>query len=150
MALLDRATCKVRPFPLSLCVKQHGIAVFSSLFPDVAQLPVYEREDGEWVRYLTPPGTARAADRALPARHVVFPRYRPDCTTELYPISRIEALRRLLDQSTSIPKPLTLQDATAIVDWLRGVQSYELPFSDLGQAVAQIVRLLPLPAAAPA
>lgn len=150
VALLDRATCKVRPFPLSLCVKQHGIAVFSSLSPDVAQLPVYEREDGEWVRYLTLPGTARAADQALPARHVVFPRYRPDCTTELHPISRIEALRRLLEQSTSIPKPLTLQDATAIVDWLRGVQSYELPFSELGQAVAQIVRLLPLPATAPA
>ncbi|MCW8891564.1 MAG: hypothetical protein OQL20_12965, partial [Sedimenticola sp.] len=146
VVLLDRGDCAVRPFPISLCVKSPGVELLSSIYPELVNLPVYQREDGEAVRYLLPPASARSENIKTPIRYMVFPRYRADAKTALYPIKRVDALKRLLDDCQSIPKPLTLDDVRDIIEWLKTVECYELPHSDLEQASGCLEGLLSLDA----
>lgn len=144
VALLESADCHVRPFPVSLCVKQHAMDVLSPLYPQLSEQQTYARADGETVRYLAPPQSALGDDRALPAEYLVFPRYLPQAQTELHPITPGDALKRLLHDSQSIPEPLGLDDARKLVEWLNRAHCYEMPHSDLRDAVSCLEKLLPL------
>lgn len=130
------------PVPLGLGVKPGAVAPLSSLWTGVSDLVVHDREDGQRVRYLTlPPDRCAAPQSRLPVGWIVFPTYHPDAKTELRPLSRPEALRRLMRECLVLPAGLDEADVARLVRWLRACRCYELPMSSLSDAVA-LVRTL--------
>jgi hypothetical protein len=139
-ALLEGPHLEVRPVPLALTVKPGSVPLLEPLFPGVAALPAHEREDGKIVRYLEPPRRAlpRDMDRTFPITTLVFPRVAP--ATELRPLARPEAMRRLLAQCLVLPRALETRDVRRLVAWLRGLRCFELDSGPLSSAVAAIRR----------
>lgn len=143
IAPLSQGSCKVTPVPLGICVKESAFPVLLGRYPEIAQLRVHDREDGRRAVYLPPPREtiAQVAD-AIPATHLVFHRYQAGADTELSPISRSQALGRALAQCVSIPAPLTLDDAAALVNWIEQVECYEMISGSLDASVAQMEQLV--------
>jgi hypothetical protein len=135
VALLEEPDFAVRPVPLSLGVKPGAVEVLGSLYPAVRDLAVHTREDEQRVRYLRPPGDRHDVQEALPVRWVVFPAYDPAAPTRLEPISRVEALRRLMGECMVLPQLLDESRVHALVRWLRTVDCMQLPLSSLSEAV---------------
>ena len=139
VALLEERTLDIRPFPLGLGIKPGAVAVLAPSCPEIAALDVHSREDGQRVRYLPPPRDRCAPrDATRPARWLIFPRYDANVRTELRPISRPEALRRLLRECTAMPELLDEARVEALVRWMRKLACFELPMSSLDEAVALI------------
>ena len=142
VALLDEATLDIRAFPLALGIKPGAVAVLAPSCPEIATLDVHSREDGQYVRYLPPPRDRCAPqDATRPARWLIFPRYEAGVRTELRPIPRPEALRRLLRECTAMPELLDEARVEALVRWMRKLECFELPMSSLDDAVALIGRV---------
>lgn len=140
IALLDEATLAVSPVPLSLTVKDGSLGPLRELYPAIDALPVHVREDHVRVRYLPPPRACLPTPDALePTRWIVFPTFAPTADTALRPIKRPAALRRLLDESFVCRPRLTRANAESLVQWMRGVECHELPFSNADTA-AMLVR----------
>ena len=74
-------------------------------------------------------------------RHIVFPRYRPDATTALTPLKRVEALRRLMDECLVVAVPLTMRRVQRLVRWIGQIDCFELPMSSLGEAVGRVCEM---------
>ena len=143
-ALLGGDTLRIRPLPLSLAVKSDGWTLLEPLFPALAELPIHRREDGKLVRYLPPPAPIPTGNESWEARWLIFPRYAPDAATELRPLPRVEALRRLLAECLAIPAALERRQIAALIGWIGGLACFELPNSSLPAAVALIRERLPI------
>jgi uncharacterized protein (UPF0276 family) len=142
IALLDDRTLAVTPVPLSLTVKDGSLEPLRALYPELDTLMPHVREDYVRVRYLPPPAASLPPpDASARARWIVFPRYSPGVDTALHPLDRPAGLRRLLDESYVRPGSLTRAKVEAMVQWMRTVDCYELPFSSLPEAVALVAAL---------
>lgn len=106
-------------------------------YPELAETPTHLREDGKLVRYLLPPPNSIAPNRpdGYRARWIIFPSYSPTAKTELQPLPRIEVLRRLFAQCLSLPGRLDKTAVSQIVEWIRTIDGYLLPNSNLNEAV---------------
>jgi len=138
VALLDDKTLAVHPFPLSIGIKPPAVPVVERFRPEVAALDVHMRDDGKTVRYVAPARGRCAADVALPARWLIFPRYDPNARTALQPMTPSAALRRLLEQCTSLPELLDETRVERLVQWMRRLPCFDLPMSSLKEAVEQV------------
>lgn len=142
IALLEEPDLAVRPIPLAVCVKSTGWALMTPLFPNLPKLKVHRRGDGKIVRYVPPPpfrhGTRR--DRTYPVRAIVFPKYAADAETALTPLSRVDALSRLMEECLVVPVPLTLRRVQRLVRWIQAIRCFDLKMSSLGQAVDLVRR----------
>ncbi len=139
IALLDSETLLATPVPLALTIKDGSVAPLREKYPELDDLPVHTREDGVRVRYLAPPPASLPGhDARHPVRWIVFPRYDALCTTAITPIDRPAALRRLLDEACLDRRGLRRDRIESFVQWLRGVECYELEMSSLEGAVASI------------
>ena len=134
VALLERGSCRTRPCPVSLCVKESGVDVLAQRYPELLRLPTHRRSDGKRVRYLPPPRQPGIDARARRITHLVFPAYRPGSRAQLRPMNSIEGFDRVLEECVAIPQPLTLDDAAVLVDWIEQVQCYELVCDSLEDA----------------
>lgn len=142
IALLDGPTMAVTPVPLSLTIKDGSIEPLRAIYPDLETLPRHVREDYVHVRYMPPPSASLAvAETTARPRWIVFPTYGSDVATALHAIDRPTALRRLLDESSIPPSRMTREHVESLVQWMRTVDCYELPFSSLETAVALIASL---------
>jgi len=142
IALLDDRTLAVTPVPLSLTVKDGSLEPLRPLYPELDTLTRHVREDFVRVRYLPPPAASLPRpDASARARWIVFPLYSPGVETALHPMDRPAGLRRLLDESYVRPGSLTRAKVQALVQWMRTVDCYELPFSSLPEAVALVAAL---------
>jgi hypothetical protein len=143
VALLEAGTFQVPAVPLALCVKSTGWDVIARYFPEISTLPIHERGDGKLVRYL-----ARLAGRlpiqqaSAPVSHIIFPRYDKAGPTELKPIGRIEALRRLMDECLALRRRLDLGTVRDLVGWFAGIDCYALTFLSLDEAVSAIKQVV--------
>jgi hypothetical protein len=141
VALIEPQTFLVPPMPLAFCVKSTGWDVIARYYPEIRALISHERMDGKVVRYIPPPAAAIQQMRA-PVSHIIFPRYDKDGTTELKPIARSEALRRLMDECLALHQRLDQDNVGELVRWIAGIDCYALRFSSLEEAaelVAQAV-----------
>lgn len=146
LAPLDRGTLAVRPVPLALTIKDGSLEPLRTRYPHLDALPAYVREDHVTVRYLPPPHASLPGGAGpRPVRWIVFPRYDRQATTALLPLSRPEALRRLLDESFIRMGALRRHDVEALVRWMRGVDCYELPMSSVEDAARLVRALVPTP-----
>ena len=120
-------------------IKDTAFPTLQSRYPQVLRQPLHDREDGRRAVYLPPPTASIArGDKPGQISHIVFPKYREGATTSLTPVPRVEAFARALEQCVSIPKPLTLADAGALVHWIEQVQCYDLVSGSLEAAIEQI------------
>lgn len=141
VALIEEPDCAVRSFPLSLGIKPGAVDALAKRYPMIRQLDVHTREDEQRVRYLSPPGYDSKLPTALPVRWIVFPSYDPRAETRLQPISRTDALRRLMSECMVLPELLDESSVHAMVRWLRNVECMEMPMSSLDDAVDLIQNL---------
>lgn len=140
---LARETCLATPIPLGMCIKDTAFSTLRAHYPEILQQPVHNRGDGRRAIYLPPPKDSIASYKEpLAISHIVFPQYEPGAATSLTPVTRVEAFARVLEQCVSIPKPLTLADASALVNWIEQVQCYDLISGSLDAAMDQIDGLL--------
>ena len=139
VALLDERTLAVTPVPLSLTVKDGSLEPLRALYPELDALTPHVREDFVRVRYLPPPAySLPTPDTSARARWIVFPQYSADAETSLHPLDRPAALRRLLEESYLRPGSLNRPRVEAMVQWMRSVDCYDLPFSSLDRATRLI------------
>lgn len=136
VALLDEDDLRLRPVPLGLGIKPGAVDVLAEHFPGVRELSVHAREDGQRVRYLGLPAERMAPPASRrDARWLVFPRYGPGLETALRPLSRPEALRRLMHECMVLPRLLDEARVEKLVAWMRRLDCYELPMSSLPRAI---------------
>ena len=147
-ALLESDTCRVRPVPLAFTVKTTGTQALESRYPELKDLAVHERGDGKRVQYVLPHAIPTASqDVATPVSAIIFPEYRAEAETLLAPVTKVEALGRILRHSVQIPKRMTLQDAVTLVQWIRRMESFDLVYSSLDEAVplvSQVFNTVPM------
>lgn len=140
IALLEEPDLSVRPVPLAICVKSTGWDVMTPLFPAIPTLRIHRRGDGKIVRYVPPPPCRRGSrrDRSYPVQTIVFPRYMTGTDSRLVPISRVDALSRLMQECLVVPVPLTVRRVQRLVRWVDGIACFDLTMSSLDQAVALV------------
>lgn len=137
IALLEEASFRTIPVPVSLCVKSAAWALLAPLFPELESLAEHERPDRKVVRYMPPPPRALPDDlrRSLPVRRIIFPWYEPGSPTSLRPLAKGEALARLLSQCLAVPLDLSYERVAALVRWISDIETHELRMSSLDDAL---------------
>jgi hypothetical protein len=140
-ALLEEGTLRARPVPLSLTIKRGAVELLTSYYPGLGGLLAHTREDGQTVRYLSPAARLVDLERSDPVGWIIFPRYEADAVTSLCPVSKPEALRRLLRECLVLPELLDRAGVESLVRWIRTVDCLELPMSSLPDAVSLVKRL---------
>ena len=142
VALLEEETFNVFPLPLALCFKDTGVEAISQFYPQVKTLPFHNRGDGKRVCYMPPPAHSALADTSpQPVKALVFPSYLPDATTKLDRLEPLDALKLLMDQCLVIDKQLDREKVAGMIDWVLGMSSYRLTYSNTDEAVARIKSL---------
>jgi hypothetical protein len=134
VALVETPEFDVRPMPLAFCAKRTGWEVMARYFPDILRAPMHRRLDGKDVRYVAPPANLV---QHTPQRvsHIIFPHYEADEETRLVPVSRADALRRLMDECLALRTRLKVEDVRKLMDALSRIDCYALTFSSLDEAV---------------
>jgi hypothetical protein len=142
VAPIEPTTFRVTPVPLAMCVKSTGWEVMRRYFPDIMAYRDHQRIDGKFVRYI-PPAPGNMQTNSAPVSHVVFPRYVADAATEIRPIARSTALRRLMSECWANGH-LDRANVTELVRWIGQIDCYELTFASLERAVDLIKQIAPL------
>ena len=140
IALLEESSFQIKPTPISLGIKSTGWDVLSDYYPEINQLAIHHREDGKYVRYLTPPELASQAalQQSLPVRAIIFPHYAPESKTSLSPCKAASALKYIMDDCLALPNALTKKNIGELVQWLGKTPCYTLTMSSLEDAVKVI------------
>lgn len=141
VALFEEGSFTTPPLPLSLGIKSGAVEVLAALWPAVRELATHLREDGEQVRYLIPPAASVLPDGHYLVNRIVFPHYAPGQTTRLLPLTKPEALRWLMKECLTVPKPLDRFGVEIFVNWLRKTECYSLLIGSLAEAVTLLHRL---------
>jgi hypothetical protein len=129
---------RVAPMPLAMAIKSTGWDLMARYFPVIPRLAVHIRTDAKALRYLPPPRGSRAA-APLPVSHIFFPKYQADAGTKLEPVSRSDALGRLMGECLALSQRLDRGNVEQLLAWIRGVDCYSLTFDSLDDAVGLIV-----------
>jgi hypothetical protein len=139
-ALLEQGTLRARPVPLSLTIKRGAVELLTSYYPGLGGLLAHTREDGQTVRYLNPVEGLVDCERSDPVGWIIFPHYEACAVTALRPVSKPEALRRLLRECLVLPELLDRAGVESLVRWIQTVSCLELPMSSLPDAVSLVKR----------
>lgn len=137
VALVERGTYQVPPVPLAVCVKKTAWDLMSRYYPEILTLPIHGRNDGKVVRYVPPPASAVQQAPAL-VSHIFFPRYADGGETRLEPLSRSNALARLMEQCLALRQRLDQASVRELIRWIERIDCYSLTFSSLDEAVALV------------
>ena len=139
IAVIDRTTLECLPFAGSLSLKGEARDLLAPLYPELATAAYRVHFRGQEVTYLPPPRRAWP-EQPMPIDFVILPAYLPGTPTNLAPISRVQALRGLLEQSFNARRlgGLALVKTSELV---RGAECYALTFDD-AQAASDLVKEL--------
>ena len=140
VALIKPGTFQVPPMPLAFCIKSTGWELMYRYYPEIASVPVHNRDDGKRVRYVPPPPGA-IQQKSATVSHIIFPRYEEGGPTELKPIARSEALGRLMSECLALRRRLDQNNVREIVRWIAGIDCYTLTFSSLDEAAELVAQV---------
>ncbi len=139
-AIVDRKTHKVIPTPVSLRIKEGSFGIVEKMFPGSLLTAVHYSSDGRKIRYL-PPSVGRFVSEPSSGETVkalVFNRYEPDSDTRIERIPRVDAFRRIQECGYYMEGGLDRARVSELLDWIRGIDCYELTISSLDQAIPVI------------
>jgi hypothetical protein len=125
--------------PFAPTVKSGAWEMVNKIYPELNDAIIHRRPDGKRVRYLKP---ARIAQNgSYPVGWIIFIKRNSDGPANLKPLSRVDALSRLMEGSFSPGGKLTHAACNAIKRTLVNANSFELTYSNATDASNAIVRL---------
>jgi hypothetical protein len=133
IAAVERETLTLLPFTKSLALKAGSVRALARHLPGLGPALPRLRAGGETVWYLPPPARSWPSG-PLPLRYVILPGYRARARTALVPISRADALARMLEQSFGIAT-YGGRGVAATVELVRRAECYALTVGGLAGAV---------------
>ena len=138
--LLAGTPLRAHCLPVGLCVKRGAYPVLAADYPRLAVLPEWRRPDGQPARYLVPGEDVPWAesDESAAVRWIVFPQYDPNARTSLRPLRRHEALARLIRGVYFLSGTLDPRNLDTLVEWIEGIECFDLPLTSLDVAAAQL------------
>ena len=140
---LGREACQACRIPLPIAVPE---PVFQSLRGEIPALEgLLDIGGDKWL-----PFPALLAKPPCRVGKLVALRGAEDGQTRMEGLQGVEALRLLIEASTSAPQPATVEDAAGLIGWLDGLACYELSVADREQAVALLAGLMHQPCRFPA
>ena len=144
LVLLQPKTHRVRSIAAGIGIKPGSWEVLQAFYPHISDLPIHLRLDDQEVRYLIPEKHQLTDDMTQhhPVRALVFPSYRTGIDPCLERLTSADALCRLTDAGTDMEGELDSASVTELIDWISGMDSYELRYSDLGDAIVHVRKLL--------
>jgi hypothetical protein len=129
---LERITQHVFPFPAAMSVKEEATGLLSDLYPSLLEQGKAQRSrTHKQVRYLPVEGKTLPA----PVKEVVFIKYDPAIDFKMEMLSKLEALKILLDETWTSPSP---ENAGRFLDWYCGITCYRLVYSNNEKAIQTI------------
>lgn len=126
--------------PLAIGLKRGSWELGEGLFAQVQQLPVFQRQDGKAVKYLSPPVLCRDYDLSG-VRALVFPALAADEQVSVQLLSVPEAFFRLTEAGYDSHRTLSRDDVTRLLEWIGDIPAYELGYRDLARAVQEVTAL---------
>ncbi len=117
------------PFPITL--KSGSWNLINRFYPELDSLPVHSRPDSMKLRFLRPAKIARAH---FPVAWCIFIRRTDQGDPSLTPLSKSDALQRLIESSYSAGEKLTLELCLALRQTITQASSFELTYSNLESA----------------
>ena len=145
VALLEEGTFNVFPVPLAICIKSTGIDVLAEKFPILRTLAVHQRGDGKQVSYMPPSALwLPASNDPQPVAALVFPRYSPGASASINPLSKGDALKRLLEECKVVSTPLDMAKVDALVEWISRTPCHSLVYGSTDDAIAAVRSLVTL------
>jgi hypothetical protein len=143
VAILERGTQRIIPCPLSLRIKEGAWDVVSSMV-DSWIVDGLHSDDGKLVRYGRPPCGSFLADpsEGCAVGCIVFPQYLPHSRTELFSMSKIDALRRIHSAGCEASPLMDSKIVEELLEWIEGIDCYEMHVQSLSSAVSSIEELL--------
>jgi Coenzyme PQQ synthesis protein D (PqqD) len=149
VALLEEGTFNVFPVPLAICIKSTGMDVLAETFPILRTLEVHLRGDGKQVTYMPPSaGWLPASNDSRPVAALVFPRYTPGASTSFVPLSKGDALKRLLVECKVVSTPLDIAKVRALIEWISRTPCHSLSYGSTDGAISAVRSLFTSSAAA--
>lgn len=136
LVVLDVDSGGVAPFPLPMSIKPGSVGVLRPHYPELGSARLWDRVDGQQVRYLLPPASALPGSpdvQALPSV-LVFPKYTPHGGVRLEEIEKVAALQRLAVTGSS-NRTLRAADIKAMIDLVERCPAYALVYDDAEEAV---------------
>jgi len=130
---------KARGVPFAGAVKQGAWGLAARYAPEVLDLPVATRSDGQSVRYWRPDAVASREPRALSA-FVLLART-PGEAARLEAIEALGALTAILESAYSEKRRLDAGPLAALAGALESARCARLVYDDLGEAVAALEAL---------
>lgn len=134
---------RAKPLPFAACAKSGAWPLLEPLWPELGAEAEWLRADGQWVRYLRPPGPTGPQPRCLDL--VVALAREPGAAAVLHPAEPLEALGWLIESAHSAGWALDGAALRALAARLERARSRRLVYSDLGDAVRVLedLRLAP-------
>ena len=131
----------VIPLPRPIPLKNESIPVFRAFAPAAVLGPIYEKTRKGDVAHVRPTAESlnRAREPAFP-RWLVFPQYRKEALTKLYPFPKGRAFLKLAGNAFNY----RLQGARGfktVANIVKNCECYYLEFSDLDQAARVLDKL---------
>lgn len=138
LTIISRESGQVRGVPRPVSLKEASIAVIRARFPDaVMSEPVRDTRKGA-IAYVQPPETSvRAGAARVPVGFIVFPIYKTGSGLEVTPVSRAQALARLLDQTFNVGL-LGGEGFAQLARVVAGAACYTMTYDDMERALAWI------------
>jgi HprK-related kinase A len=138
LTILARDSGHVMGVPRPISLKEASIDVIRSLFPDaVLSEPVRDTRKGA-IAYVRPPdASVQAGAERVPVGFIVFPIYRSGSGLSVEPISRAQALARVLDQTFNVGL-LGAQGFEQLARVVAGAACYTMTYDDMPRALAWI------------
>ncbi len=141
--ILDRKTRKVIPAPVSLRIKEGSWNIVEKMFPGGMSLPVHYTCDKRRLRYLSPSvgKFVSTPTDAEPVKALIFPQYSPETGTGIKSIPKVEAFRKIQECGYDVGPGLDRARVDELLDWITGVDCYEMTVDSLDEAIHMIRRI---------
>lgn len=141
--ILDRKTLKVIPAPVSLRIKEGSWDLVEQMFPGSLSISVNYTSDKRRLRYLSPSvgKFVSTLTHAEPVKALIFPQYSPERGTGIRSIPKIEAFRRIQECGYDVGPGLDRVRVDELLDWIKGVDCYEMTINSLDEAIPMIRRI---------
>ena len=138
---LCRCSGEAVALPICMNLKQGGVDLLRSLYPEIDDLHPYTRGQ-HTLHYLPPPVFQQAAPgHTLPVNKIIFPLYVKGTETTLTQISATESFQYLLEADPLLGMPLEQDRVSGLVQWIQERPAYTLQYDSLDEAVEVMLQL---------
>jgi len=149
LAILTDPEMQLMPCPINIGIKAGSWAVVGAFDEQIHTLQVWQRDDGQKIRYLPPPtGTVQHAGDLKEVVALVFPEFfDPDQPHQeeagtLTPMSPGIALQQLTGAGYHLNQALTSDWVAGATRWLSGVECFVMRYSSIEQSIDLIDKVL--------